>query len=155
MLAAIQRSSQCRVAPRSYRHRQVPCFENGNNAIEWGRKALREQMTKEEVRQLKKDRFLMLRRQRDLDATEEFLLSGWTENYPLLHDLYSKKERFYEIWEHNNRKNAEMAYESWLKAMKRKIRGFFSELERGIENWHHEIFKALDYQEIKIPDELP
>ncbi len=93
----------------------------------------------------------MLRRQRDLDAGEEFLLSGWTENYPLLHDLYFKKERFYtlwgtsEIWEHNhNRKSAELAYKNWQINMKPKIRGFFTELERAIENWYHEIFNYFD-----------
>lgn len=32
-----------------------------------------------------------------------------------------------------------MAYESWLKAMKPEIPDFFSELERAIENWYHEI----------------
>lgn len=116
-----------------------------NSAVERGRKALREQMTKEEVRQLKKDRFLMLRRQRDLNASEEFLLSGWTENYPLLHDLYFKKERFYEIWEYDHsRKSAELAYQNWQINMKPEIRCFFSELERAIENWHHEIFNYFD-----------
>ncbi|MEQ1560442.1 MAG: transposase [Methyloglobulus sp.] len=47
---------------------------------------------------LKKDRFLMLRRRHNLDASQEFLLSGWTENYPVLHDLYHAKERFYTLW---------------------------------------------------------
>ncbi len=36
----------------------------------------------------------MLRRRRVLNATQEFLLSGWTENHPVLHDLYQAKERF-------------------------------------------------------------
>jgi hypothetical protein len=47
-----------------------------NEAVEKGRKDLRSQMTNGEVKLLKKDRFLMLRRRRDLDASQEFLLSG-------------------------------------------------------------------------------
>ncbi len=64
-----------------------------NEAVEKDCKNLRSQMTNGEVKQLKKDRFLMLRRRSGLDATQEFLLSGWTENYPVLHDLYHVKER--------------------------------------------------------------
>jgi transposase len=106
-----------------------------NEAVEKGRKDLRSQMTSEEVKLLKKDRFLMLRRQRDLDATQEFLLSGWTENYPLLHDLYHKKERFYEIWDSNqSRKDAETAYDNWKLSLPTNISPYFSDLIRAVDN---------------------
>lgn len=118
-----------------------------NQAIEKGRKALREQMTRDEVKQLKKDRFLALKRQRDLDATEEFLLSGWTENYPLLHDLYYAKERFYGIWDSEiTRKEAELAYLGWKESIPIGIRGYFADLNRAIDNWHQEIFNYFDYR---------
>lgn len=68
-----------------------------NEAVERRRKDLRGQMTSGEIKELKKDRFLMLRQRRGLDASQEFLLSGWIESYPLLHDLYYAKERFYDI----------------------------------------------------------
>lgn len=85
-----------------------------NEAVEKGRKDLRGKMTNGEVKRLKKDRFLMLRRRRDLDATQEFLLSGWTENYPVLQDLYQAKKCFYGIWDSNlTRKQAETAYMEW------------------------------------------
>lgn len=69
-----------------------------NEAVEKNRKDLRGQMTNGEIKLLKKDRFLMLRRRRDLDASQEFLLSGWTKNYPVLYDLYHAKKRFYTLW---------------------------------------------------------
>lgn len=116
-----------------------------NEAVERGRKALREQMTKDEVKLLKKDRFLMLRRRRDLDATQEFLLSGWTENYPLLHDLYHSKERFYDIWDSNmTKKEAETAYLDWKESMPSGIRGYFANLEKAITNWNTEVFNYFD-----------
>ncbi len=117
-----------------------------NQAVEKGRKALRAEMTRDEVKQLKKDRFLVLKRQRDLDATEEFLLSGWTENYPLLHDLYYAKERFYSIWDSKiTREEAELAYLEWKESIPIGIRGYFSDLDRAINNWHQEIFNYFDY----------
>mgnify|MGYP001403122473 CR=1 FL=1 len=117
-----------------------------NDAMEKARKDLRSQMTSGEVKLLKKDRFLMLRRRRDLDASsEEFLLSGWTGNYPLLHDLYHEKERFYAIWEGNlSRKNAETAYDNWKSSLPGNISPYFSDLIRAVDNWHTEIFNYFD-----------
>ncbi len=118
-----------------------------NEAVEKGRKDLRGQMTKDEVKQLKKDRFLMLRRRRDLDASQEFLLSSWTENYPLLHDLYHAKERFYGIWDSNlTRKQAETTYLDWKDSIPTSIRGYFADLEKAIENWHTEVFNYFDHK---------
>lgn len=91
-------------------------------------------MAKEEIKQLKKDRFLMLRR-RDLNATQAFLLSGWTENYPVLHELYQAKERFYDIWDsHMTRAEAEIAYLNWKDSIPIGIRGYFADLEKAITN---------------------
>ncbi len=118
-----------------------------NEAMEKARKDLRGQMTNGEVKPLKKDRFLMLRRRRDLDATQEFLLSGWTENYPVLHDLYQAKECFYGIWDSNlTRKQAETAYLDWKDSIPLGIRGYFSDLDRAIGNWHTEVFNYFDHR---------
>jgi transposase len=118
-----------------------------NEAVERERKALREQMTNGEVKLLKKDRFLMLRRRRDLDATQEFLLSGWIENYPLLHDLYHAKERFYEIWDSNlTRKQAETTYQDWKDSVPVSIRSYFADLDRAMGNWHKEVFNYFDHR---------
>ena len=115
-----------------------------NEAVEKGRKALSEQMTNRENKLLKKDRFFMLRR-RGLDATQEFLLSGWTENYPLLHDLYHAKERFYDIWDSNlTRKQAETAYLDWKDSIPNSICSYFADLDRAIDNWHKEVFNYFD-----------
>ncbi len=54
-------------------------------------------MTVGEIKLLKKDRFLMLSGG-VIWMRAKFLLSGWTENYPVLHDLYQAKERFYTLW---------------------------------------------------------
>jgi len=118
-----------------------------NEAVEKGRKDLREQMDKGQAKQLKKDRYLMLRRRRDLDANQEFLLSGWTENYPELAELYHAKERFFDIWDSDvSRDDAEDAYETWKDSVPAGIRGYFSDLTRAVDNWHLEAFNYFDHR---------
>lgn len=50
-----------------------------NEGMETVRKALREGISPKERRGLMHDRFILLRRERDLDARERFLLDSWTQ----------------------------------------------------------------------------
>lgn len=116
-----------------------------NEAVEKGRKSIREEMGKDLVKRLKKDRYLMLRRRRDLDVKQEFLLSGWTENYPKLHELYLAKESFCDIWDSSyTRQQAESAYINWKDSIPNGIRCYFSDLVRAVDNWHLEAFNYFD-----------
>lgn len=45
------------------------------------------------------DRFVLLKRERDLNDRERLLLDGWTKNYPELGAAYRLKEGFYAIYE--------------------------------------------------------
>jgi transposase len=55
-----------------------------NNAVEKVRKILRESLTLKQRRGLMHDRFVLLKRERELNDKEQLLLSGWTTNYPEL-----------------------------------------------------------------------
>lgn len=55
-----------------------------NDAVEKVRKSLREQLTPKQRRGLIHDRFVLLKRERDLNDKERLLLDGWTKNYPEL-----------------------------------------------------------------------
>jgi transposase len=55
-----------------------------NESAESVRKALREGMATKERRGLMHDRYILLRRERDLDSRERFLLDSWTKLHPLL-----------------------------------------------------------------------
>jgi hypothetical protein len=118
-----------------------------NEAVEKGRKDLRSKMNQGQIKQLKKDRYLMLKRRRDLDATQEFLLSGWTANFPELDALYHAKERFFDIWDSDlTRPEAEAAYGAWKDAIPSEIRGYFSDLARAVDNWRIEVFNYFDHR---------
>ena len=45
------------------------------------------------------DRFVLLKRERDLNDQERLLLDGWTKNYPELGEAYRLKERFFGIYD--------------------------------------------------------
>lgn len=70
-----------------------------NDAVEKVRKSLREQLTPKQRRGLMHDRFVLLKRERDLNDRERLLLDGWTKSYPELGAAYRLKERFYGIYE--------------------------------------------------------
>ncbi len=55
-----------------------------NDAVEKLRKSLREQLIPKQRRGLMHDRFVLLKRERDLNDKEALLLNGWTKNYPEL-----------------------------------------------------------------------
>ncbi|TNY02509.1 transposase, partial [Escherichia coli] len=63
------------------------------------RKGLREQLTPKQRRGLMHDRFVLLKRERDLNDQELLLLDGWTKNYPELGAAYRLKEDFCAIYE--------------------------------------------------------
>ncbi|MDP0919330.1 transposase, partial [Klebsiella pneumoniae] len=65
-----------------------------NDALEKVRKGLREQLTPKQRRGLMHDRFVLLKRERDLNDQELLLLDGWTKNYPELGAAYRLKEDF-------------------------------------------------------------
>ena len=65
-----------------------------NDALERVRKSLRGQLTAKQRRGLMHDRFILLKRERDLTDTEILLLDGWCKNYPELGLAYRQKEDF-------------------------------------------------------------
>ena len=70
-----------------------------NDAVEKVRKSLREQLTPKQRPGLMHDRFVLLKRERDVNDKEALLLDGWTKNYPELGAAYRLKEGFYAVYE--------------------------------------------------------
>ncbi len=63
-----------------------------NDAMERVRKSLRESLTPKQRRGLMHDRFVLLKRERDLNDEERLNLDGWTKNYPVLGEAFRLKE---------------------------------------------------------------
>lgn len=52
------------------------------------------------------DRFVLLKRERNLTDKERFSLGGWVQNYPLLGEAYRLKEAFYGVYDAKSRSDA-------------------------------------------------
>lgn len=88
---------------------------------------------------LKNDRFLMLKRRKDLTPMEQIILDSWTLNFPLLKQAYELKEAFYEIWEANDAKEAQERYAAWQASIPDGMKSAFSDIIKAYGNWQHEI----------------
>lgn len=116
-----------------------------NDALEKIRKSNRSSLDQKQKRALMRDRYVLLKRRSDLSDKDSLKLSGWIENFPLLEAGYNAKEAFYGIWDCDNRRQAEDAYNLWLSGLSDDISREFSPLVRAIGNWHSEIFNYFDY----------
>lgn len=106
-----------------------------NEALERVRKSLREQLTPKQRRGLMHDRFVLLKRERDLTDKEAFLLDGWCQNYPELGLAYRQKEDFYAIYNSKSPAEAKALFNVWLHNLTPEIRDAFNDLARAWQNW--------------------
>lgn len=121
-----------------------------NDALERVRKSLRESLTPKQRRGLMHDRFVLLKRERDLNDKERLNLDGWVKNYPDLGAAYRLKEDFYGIYEASTPQEALRRYEAWNHAVTPDVRDAFADLIRAWTNWqpfileyfHHPVTNA-------------
>lgn len=117
-----------------------------NNALELVRKSLRESLTAKERRLLMHDRFILLKREHDLNEQEILLLSGWTLNYPLLAQAYRLKEDFYKIYDAQSKHEAMASYTAWKESIPQELMSDYYELVRACDNWMPWIMNYFDHR---------
>lgn len=118
-----------------------------NDAMEKARKGIRANLDLKHKRGLMRDRFVLLKRQRDLTDKEAFNLDGWTKNYPVLGEVYHLKESFYAVYEASTSKEGALArYEAWSKSVPPEIRPHFADLIRAFTNWQPWILNYFDHK---------
>ena len=117
-----------------------------NEAVEKVRKSLRESLTPKQRRGLMHDRFLLLKRERDLDDKGRLLLDGWTQNYPELGAAYRLKEAFFGVYEGlGTPADALRRYEAWVHSVTPDVHDAFSDLIRAFTNWQPQILAYFDH----------
>lgn len=117
-----------------------------SDALEAVRKDVRADLTDRQRRQLMHDRFILLRRKRDLEAKDLILLDSWLGSFPLLKETYELKEELYDIWELKDRKEAEKQYANWQTKIPADGLFAFRPLLTAMQNWRNEIFAYFDHQ---------
>lgn len=116
-----------------------------NDALERVRKSLRESLTPKQRRGLMHDRFVLLKRERDLTDQEQLLLSGWTRNYDELGEAYKLKEDFFKIYDAQSPDEAQALFIAWKRSMSPQVADAFHELVRAWDNWTPFILNYFDH----------
>lgn len=116
-----------------------------NEAIEKVRKGLRERLTLKQKRGLMHDRFVLLKRERDLKDSEILLLSGWTKNYDELGLAYRLKEDFFGIYDAQSPDEAQGRYLDWKSRITPEVAPAFYDLVRAWDNWTPWILEYFDH----------
>lgn len=116
-----------------------------NDAVEKVRKGLKEELTPTRRKGLKRDRYVLLKRPKDLDDKDQLVLDAWLGSFPQLKAAYDLKEGFYKVWEASDRQNAEQQYEAWRRSIPDELAPTFKDLTTAMKNWRGEIFAYFDH----------
>lgn len=116
-----------------------------NEALEKARKSMREFLTPKQRRGLMHDRFVLLKRERELTDKDRFLLDGWVKNYPALGEAYRLKEAFFGIWDSQTPWEAQNAYQAWANSIPHEFVSFYQPILTAVGNWHLEIFGYFEH----------
>lgn len=117
-----------------------------NEALERVRRKTREDLTPNQRRQLKDDRFILLRRQADLRPDQQFILETWTKNFPLLGKAYELKEEFFGIWDKaKTSKEAGKLYLEWREKIPLQAEPAFQPIITAMVTWQKYIFAYFDH----------
>ncbi|WP_077704331.1 ISL3 family transposase [Virgibacillus dokdonensis] len=116
-----------------------------NEALEKIRKANRQNVSAKERRQLMRDRYVLLTRNKDLiDFDDQIKLQVWTQNFPVLGQAYELKEHFFDIYEAESINDAYKLYQSWLSNVPKELMTYFEDLIKAMNNWEEEIFNYFN-----------
>lgn len=115
-----------------------------NDALEKLRKQLRKGLSARQRLKLKDERFLLLKRQHDLDGKAMAQMLAWFEQFPQLGEAHALKEGFLSIWDQSTRAGAEAACERWRANIPAELAPTFKALTTAVSNWHDEIFAYFE-----------
>jgi transposase len=116
-----------------------------NAALEVIRKGIRADLTLKQRRGLMHDRFLLLKRESELEPFERVSLESWTKNFPALGEAYQAKEKFFRFYDAMSIPEAQALYSQWEKGLSPAIREAFTPLVTAVDNWETEIMAYFDH----------
>ena len=114
-----------------------------NEALERVRKSFRESLTPKQRRGLMHDRFILLKRESELNGKEVSLVASWLNNYPELGEAYRLKEDFFNIYQANSKHEALLMFADWEKSIQPNVRDAFADLIRAWRNWQPYILSLI------------
>ncbi|WP_375283423.1 ISL3 family transposase [Sphingobium yanoikuyae] len=115
-------------------------------AMDRARAALRKGMDRPERVKMLRRRWTLLKRRENWQTKHHATFRKIKDQYPELAEIYEWKERACQIWDAENRRDAEMAYMKWLRDLPDRFRTFFKKFTTAMKNWGREIFNYFDHR---------
>jgi transposase len=116
-------------------------------AMEKVRKSLRAGLESKTRRKLMHDRFILLRRNKDLKPEQRETLEQWSQMFPTLATAYKLKEDFYDLWLIPQKSDAKAAYKAWRDSITgTELTSAFQPLLTAMHNWETPIFAYWDHR---------
>lgn len=116
-----------------------------NECLEAVRKEIRGSLTDKQRRGLMHDRFILLKRECNLEGLDRITLESWTKNYPALGAAYRAKEQFFDIYNALAVHEAQTLFRDWEAGLAPEIRDAFYPLIRAVNNWMPEIMAYFEH----------
>ncbi|MHB8176879.1 MAG: ISL3 family transposase [Vulcanimicrobiaceae bacterium] len=116
-----------------------------NVAMETVRKTIRRRLSDKQRRGLMHDRFLLLKREHELNAQQRFIVDTWAVQHPELGEAYRLKERFFSLYDAEDRHEAANSYATWVAAIPSELRAAFTPITTAFKTWHEPIFNYFDH----------
>jgi transposase len=118
-----------------------------SQAMEAVRKVQRGSLEPKFRRKLMHDRFILLRRPKDLGDDQRATMADWFSQFPKLAEAYRLKEAFYDLWNVPTKPEAIAAYGEWERSITdRELLTAFKPLLTAMLNWRTEIFNYWDHR---------
>lgn len=115
-----------------------------NDGLERVRKRIRKGLDRSTRLKMKNERFVLLKRKKELTPEEIAKTKKWFGLFPELGLAYDAKEAFFDIYDYPSRAAAEDAAAKWASALPTEVGKDFRDLTTALGNWHREIFNYYE-----------
>lgn len=115
-----------------------------NTALDVIRKTIGSGLKLSAKRKLMKDRYLLLKRPRDLDEFQQLKLQTWLNGEPVLAKAYHAKEAFFDIYGAKTKAEALQMYQTWETALDTDLKLAFKPITTAFRNWQPHILTYFD-----------
>ena len=115
-----------------------------NDAMDNARKSFQAKMSNEERRAMKRLNRMFLGRWERMSEERQDRLASVLADFPLMSMAYAWKERFYDLYELENRTVAEQAFFRWTTDMPAEVQPFFRPIVRMVKAWGRPIFNYYE-----------
>ncbi len=117
-----------------------------NEALNTIRKSLKDKLGKDKNKSLKKERYLLLKREHDLKPLPDFAFrDAWFSEIPELQTAYELKENFFKIYDEADCEAASRKYREWKASIPDDMKEF-KEVAKTVDNWNVEIFNYFHHR---------